>query len=116
MCLDKDILVKGNKCYSPETCSFVPKHINLLFVKGDATRGELPIGVTFHKQTGKYRALLCVNGGKRHIGLYSTPEEAFYGYKAAKEAEIQRLADIYMDYIPEEVYEAMMEYEVEIDD
>lgn len=29
--LDKDILFKGNKVYSPETCCFVPSEINILF-------------------------------------------------------------------------------------
>ena len=38
--LDKDILVKGNKIYSPETCIFVTNAINLLFIKRDAGRGE----------------------------------------------------------------------------
>lgn len=45
MCLDKDILCKGNKIYSPETCIFVPNRINVLFVKSDGSRGDLPIGV-----------------------------------------------------------------------
>ena len=31
--LDKDILVKGNKIYSPETCCFVPADINSLLLK-----------------------------------------------------------------------------------
>ena len=40
MCLDKDILVKHNKIYSPETCIFVPQSINLLFIKNDKSRGK----------------------------------------------------------------------------
>lgn len=31
--LDKDILFKGNKIYSPETCILVPQRINTLFIK-----------------------------------------------------------------------------------
>ena len=52
--LDKDILNKGNKIYSPETCIFVPSRINNLFTKTNAKRGNLPIGVSIHQ--GKYKA------------------------------------------------------------
>lgn len=55
MQLDKDILHKGNKIYSPETCIFVPQTINLLFTKSDKTRGNNPMGV-FDCENGKYRA------------------------------------------------------------
>ena len=34
--IDKDILLKGNKIYSPENCCFVPAEINCMFVKNNA--------------------------------------------------------------------------------
>lgn len=56
ICLDKDILLKGNKIYSADTCIFVPHRINSLFVKSYKLRGELPIGVSYHKRDKKFRA------------------------------------------------------------
>ena len=53
------------------------------------------------------------------IGYYSTPEKAFYlGYKPYKENIIKQVAQIEYDNgnITEECYQAMMNYEVEIDD
>jgi hypothetical protein len=44
--LDKDILVKNNKVYSPSTCVFVPKSLNCLLEKRANHRGAYPIGVT----------------------------------------------------------------------
>lgn len=48
--LDKDILVAGNKIYSPETCLFVPNRINSLLIRGVKT-GPLPLGVSMMHQT-----------------------------------------------------------------
>ena len=121
MRLDKDILIKGNKIYSPETCIFVPENINNLFVKSDAIRGKYPIGVTEHKPhklyTTKYRAR-CMNNNKKRIdlGLYNTPGEAFYAYKKYKENLIKRIADEYKNKIPQKLYDAMYRYKVEITD
>ena len=46
ICLDKDILYKGNKVYSRDTCICVPERMNLLFVKSDGSRGKDPVGVS----------------------------------------------------------------------
>ena len=120
MCLDKDILCKGNKIYSRDTCIFVPKRINSLFVKCDKSRGKDPIGVD-QLPSGNYRAN-CYNeyGKSNHIGTYKTKEEAFYAYKEYKEKVIKKVIDSYEGKIPEPYYSklkiAMYNYKVEIDD
>ena len=117
MCLDKDILIKGNKIYSPDTCVFVPQSINKLFTKRDVYRGDLPIGVYYKKQNKKYGVVCNIkDSAKKHLGYYDTPEEAFQIYKNYKEKHIKQIADQYKSLIPEILYNAMYEYEVEIDD
>ena len=116
MNLDKDILIKGNKIYSPKTCIFVPHDINKLFTKSNKTRGEYPIGVSKSKTYGKVRARCSVNGKTKELGEYYSIEEAFQVYKKFKESYIKQIADEYKPYIPKELYEAMYRYEVEITD
>ena len=120
MCLAKDILVKGNKEYAPDKCIFVPERINILFIKRDNDRGEYPIGVTYHRDRGKYEARCSIktkNGNKqKYLGSYNTPEEAFLAYKEFKEAYIKQVADEYKERIPNRLYEALYKYEVEITD
>lgn len=115
MALDKDILHKGNKVYSPDTCIFVPQSINNLFVKRDNKRGNLPIGVS--KFENKFQAWVSKGNGKPiYLGRYDTPEEAFFAYKKAKEAYIKEVAEKYKGKIDPRAYEALMNYEVEITD
>ena len=120
MCLDKDILYKGNKIYSRETCIFVPERINTLFIKRDKLRGKNPIGVS-DLPSGNYRVYCNNEYGKYiYLGSYSTKEEAFQVYKEYKEKVIKEVIDSYKGKIPEPHYsrlrEAMYNYEVEIDD
>ena len=120
MCLDKDILCKGNKTYSRDKCIFVPERINLLFTKSDKARGDSPIGVT-PRESGNYQ-VFCKNGyGKTvSLGTYKTKEEAFNVYKDYKENLIKKTIDSYKGKIPEPFYsklrDAMYNYKVEIDD
>lgn len=117
MCLDKDILIKGNKIYSPETCCIVPHCINDLFVKSNAIRGEYPIGVGLHKHSGRYRAYIKLGTRKvKHIGYYDTISEAFNAYKTYKEDYIKQTADKFKEHLPTKVYEALYNYQVEITD
>lgn len=117
MCLDKDILTKGNKIYSPETCIFVPERINILFINRNMHRGDFPIGVSYDKTSNKYSAQCSIGNGKRkHLSNHNTPEEAFYSYKKFKEQLIKQIAEEYKKRIPLNLYNAMINYIVEIND
>lgn len=121
LCLDKDILFKNNKIYSPNTCILVPKRINILFTKSNSNRGKYPMGVYWRKDRNKFAtqcSILDDNGKQKikNLGLYNTPEEAFYVYKQFKESYIKQIAVEYRDLIPQKLYEAMHKYEVEIND
>ena len=53
-----------------------------------------------------------------HLGKYNTPQSAFIQYKTAKEAYIAKMAEEYYSsgLIKENVYNAMLNYKVEITD
>ena len=112
--LDKDILIKGNKVYSPETCCFVPPQINTLFTQRTRDRGKYPIGVSMVR--GRIRANVNRYGKNVSLGAFDTPEKAFNAYKIAKEAHIKEVADKWKDQLEPRVYEAMYNYKVEITD
>ena len=124
--LDKDILVPGNKVYSPETCIFAPKAINDLFVRiHKKKKNGLPVGVTYCKSKQKYRVSMsktCDKDKKKTkdegkskkkiviLGYYDTITEAYEVYKKHKMAEIIYIADMYKDKIPEKLYQAMINW------
>lgn len=112
--VDKDILHKGNKQYSPETCCFAPNEINICFTKRESQRGDFPIGV--REKDGCIIAQINYMGIKRHLGTFNTKEEAFDSYKIAKEQCIRDYANKYKDKLAENVYNALLQYKVEITD
>ena len=115
--LDKDLLIKGNKVYSEDCCVFQPNEINLLLTKSTASRGKHLIGVSWNKKDNAFVARVNKNKGKReYLGLFNTEIEAFNAYKTAKESFVKEQAEKWKDKIDERAYNALMNYQVEIDD
>lgn len=113
-CLDKDILVNGNKIYSPETCSFVPNEINTLLSdtnkshrKPDSVKGIYK--TKFNTFIAGYRN---GNGKRVHLGSFKTLDEAKLAYSTFKENRVKKIAQEYFDKgkITFKVYNALMNY------
>jgi len=79
MSLDKDLIKRNSKIYSPEFCNFVPQSINSLLIKSDNNRGAYPIGVTFDKRSQMYMTRLSVDGKLKHLGNYNTSKKNISG-------------------------------------
>ena len=117
MLKDKDIKFKGNKIYSPKTCILVPKRLNSIILNRHNDRGNECIGVYYIDDRGKYIASCNTLGKKnRYIGIFNTELEAFNAYKTTKEKEIKRVLELYKEYLPTDVYEAILSYKVDFDD
>ena len=115
--LDKDLLIKGNKVYSEDSCVFLPQEINKILVKCTASRGQHLIGVYWNKRDKAFVAQVSKNkSGSEYLGYFKTELEAFKAYKQAKESFIKEQANKWKGKIDERAYEALMNYQVEIDD
>jgi len=112
--LDKDLICKGNKVYSENTCLFLPKQLNTLLLASGASRGHLPVGVSVYRD--KFSAQCCTGKSSKYIGYFQTTEEAFQAYKQAKEEYIKTQAEQWRQFIDPRAYAALMAYEVLITD
>lgn len=97
--LDKDLLVKGNKLYSPDTCVFVAAVVNVFTVDRSAARGLWPLGVSFEKDKCKFRAKCCnpFTRKREHLGYFDCPNQAHKAWKQRKHELALQLADIQDD-------------------
>lgn len=118
--LDKDIIKKGNKIYSKETCCLVPHYINTIFKSTEQRRGEYPIGVSYNIREKKIFAQCFdpIRNINAFLGYFNTPESAFEAYKQFKEKLIKEIAEIeyQKENISEACYQGMINYKIEITD
>ena len=99
-------------------CCLVPQNVNCLFLKREAERGGCPIGVSYRNDGFLASCHNPFTNDREELGYYSTPKKAFSVYKAYKEDLIKQVAEIeYQNSnITKDCYDAMINYEVEIDD
>lgn len=97
--LDKDILVEGNKVYSPDTCRFVPQYLNNLLNNRVRVRENLPRGVIEHLpsiKTGRITSTFegaCFDGNGLHLRkTFKTIEEASTWYSETKKRIVKEQA------------------------
>lgn len=105
MHLDKDILVKGNKIYSPDRCMIVPQRINMMFLKHRPNKYNLPNGV---KPFGD-KFEVSYEGKK--IGVFDTVNECLVAHDKAKKIAITKLANEFREEIPKQLYNALINWE-----
>lgn len=108
--LDKDVLVKGNKIYSPSTCCLVPQDINSFFCAPPEKKNGLPTGVSKTKY-GTFQVNLSFKGVDKYVGTYKTLEEASYIYSNAKGIRAKELALDNLGNIRYKVFLAIMNWE-----
>lgn len=111
-CLDKDLLVIGNKSYSPSTCCFIPEYVNnSLICRGNA-RGLYPLGVTKISGRSKRYAARCQTFmGRVHLGSFETPSHAHSAWQKAKVSHLQEVAAKYKQEpfgFRQDVYDAII--------
>ena len=115
--LDKDLLIKGNKVYSEDSCVFIPTEINSLLVKRENMRGKYLIGVHWCNTKKVFVAQVSRNKGmQEHLGVFNTELEAFRAYKQAKESFVKEQANKWKSQIDDRAYEALMKYTVNLTD
>ena len=90
--IDKDLLIDGNKHYSPDTARMIPRWVNSLFAYSKKEK-DTPRGVTYRKDRGKYQARITIYREKTNLGFFNTAKEAECKYLFSKAFAILDYAD-----------------------
>ena len=91
--LDKDLLVYRNRVYSPETCCFVSKSLNVAITYKSHKSSSLPVGVYWNKKDKRFQAQMGTDVQARYLGQYLTQQEAHRCWQKAKISAMINLLD-----------------------
>lgn len=108
--LDKDLLCKESNMYSPETCACLTHYLNTVFedrgIKNNIVQNE----------NGTYSASMSVLNKRIDLGVFDSEREAQQGFIDGKIDYICDLAESCKGKVPDYIYEAMINWKIEITD
>lgn len=90
--LDKDLLSENNKIYSPSTCVFLPKKINLFLANKQANNTSGFIGVYWNKQVNKWKSDIrdFDTGKRKYLGIFTDIKQASQAYIDARAEQSEK--------------------------
>lgn len=100
--LDKDLLIRCNKEYSPITCTLLHEKVNSFILDRKGARGKYLIGASLDKRCNKYQSR-CGNpftGKDDSLGYFISEIEAHLAWKKYKHQMSCLLAD--SEYVTDE--------------
>lgn len=106
--LDKDILVRGNKTYSEETCVFVPREINTVIFNSD---GKFS-GVRYDKNSKKWQVRVNKLGVCLSFGYYADKDVAMGLYSSEKKKVILEVAEKWKGLIDDRAYNSLINLKI----
>ncbi|MDF2784198.1 MAG: hypothetical protein K0S95_733 [Pantoea eucrina] len=110
--IDKDIIIEGNRIYSPETCLMVAPLLNSLFRRSSSKHGIK--GVYFDKRTSKYYAQIRIDGKTKQSGSSLDINYAHQHYVELRKKRLiellERFSDCTNSYAYERLVQAIQQY------
>ncbi|MAX51247.1 MAG: hypothetical protein CMH22_05215 [Methylophaga sp.] len=112
--LDKD-LIGNSQLYSEATCCFIPNEVNIAIAMTHNQRkmrehDNLPTGVHYCKQTGKYSASCGTRQNSEWGGRHEKIEDAFEKYLEMKQRQLENLAHNFRSQITDVAYDALINF------
>ena len=94
--IDKDLLSRKNKIYSPQTCIFLPKKINTFLSNQQNSNTSGVVGVSYIKSSNSWRARIrnFDNHDRIYLGCYSDKNTAGEVYIKARMKQAEKAKDI----------------------
>lgn len=111
MCVDKDILIKGNKIYSPDTCIVIPDEINSRTNYNTPIRKSLMGTEKIALKNGyKYIAKFQRDGKKIESKRFETELEAHKFWATSKKQHLMDVTEPFRYAMTDKAYKAVCDF------